>query len=116
MSKFTAKEAKELGIPLPLLNKWQYVMDTLWSFFVAYSKTEKKVQLNNKSNSILYRLADGHHFNISVFFMNTKYLELIIRIDDNDDFEVRISNIDQFKKEGIIRTVAEILTHAEKIK
>lgn len=116
MSQFTEKEAIEMGEPLPLLHAWQFVMNTLWSFFLAYSEAEKNVSVVNDANQILFRLKGGHQFKIFVNFYNRKYLSLAVEIEGNEDFEVRINNIDSFGKEGIIRTVSNILTYAENVK
>lgn len=79
-------------------------------------RSEKKVSLGADSNTILFRLSDGHDFKICVNFFNNKYLSLAIEIEGNEDFEARINNIDAFGKEGIIRTVADIITYAENVR
>ena len=116
MAKFTEEEAKELGEPLELCHKWQFVMDTLWAFFLAYSQKEKNVSVVNDANLICFRLKDGHAFQIGVNFYNNKYLSLFVKIDGNDEFEATVNNIDAFGKEGIIRTVSNILTYAENVR
>lgn len=116
MGKFTEAEAKELGEPLELLNKWQFVMDTLWGFFTAYARTEKAVTVEKKDNKILFRLNGGNDFKIFVNLYNRKYLSLCIEIEGNDEFRATVNNIDAFGKAGIIRTVSNILTYAENIK
>lgn len=116
MSSFTKQDAQELNMPLPLLRKWELVMNTLWSFFLAYAKKEKKVKIKNQENKIYYKLGNGHQYIIWVDFYNNSYLCLKIEIKDVKDFEVRISKIDELGKEGIIRTVANILTAAENVK
>lgn len=116
MSQFTEKDAVEMGEPLPLLRKWETVMNTLWSFFLAYADAEKNVQIKNESNLIKFQLKDGNKFEIGVNFYNRKYLSLFVKIDGNDEFEATVNNIDAFGKEGIIRTVSNILTYAEKVR
>lgn len=116
MSAFTIEEAKELKLPLALLNQWNFVMTVLWNFFVAYSKKESNVKIQNPPNEILFQLGEGHKFRIVVEFYNSKYLSLHITIDGNEEFEAVINNIDYFGAKGIIKTVSEILTHAENVK
>jgi len=116
MSQFTEQDASEIGEPLQLLHKWEFVMNTLWSFFLAYSEKEKNVKPFNKANVILLSLKDGHKFKIFVDIYNRKYLSLSIEIEGHEDFAVSINNIDKFGKEGILRTVSNILTYAENVK
>lgn len=116
MSQFTEKDAVEMGKSLPLLRKWETVMNTLWSFFLAYADAEKNVQIKNEANLIKFQLKDGNKFEIGVNFYNSKYLSLFVKIDGNDEFEATINNIDAFGKEGIIRTVSNILTYAENVR
>ena len=116
MSQFTEKDAIEMGESLPLLRKWETVMNILWSFFLAYSIREKNVSVVNDANLIRFRLKDGHNFQIGVNFYNQKYLSLFVKIEGNDEFEATINNIDAFGKEGIIKTVSHILTYAENVR
>lgn len=115
MIQFTEKDAIEFDEPLPLLQKWETVMNTLWSFFLAYSNAEKNVRVRNESNLIKFQLKGGHKFEIGVNFYNREYLSLFVKIEGNEEFEATINNIDAFGKEGIIRTVSNILTYAENI-
>lgn len=115
MSQFTQDDAIEMKIPLSLLHKWEKVMNTLWSFFLSYSKKEKNVSISADANIILFRLKDGHNFKIFVNFYNEKYLSLSIEIDGHEDFAATINNIDEFGKEGIIKVVANLITYAEKV-
>lgn len=116
MSQFTEKDAIELGEPLPLLRKWETVMDILWSFFMSYAEAEKNVRIKSEENLIKFQLKDGNKFEIGVNFYNSKYLSLFVKIDGNDEFEATVNNIDAFGKEGIIKTVSDILTYAENVK
>lgn len=116
MSQFTKLYAIKNGMPLQLLRKWETVMNTLWSFFMSYAESEKQVKVKNEDNCIKFQLANGHVFEIGVNFYNSKFLSLYVKIEGNDEFEATINNIDAFGKEGIIRTVADILTYAENIK
>lgn len=90
-------------------------MNTLWAFFVAYSKAEKKIKIENKENTIRFKLDNGHQFIIGVYMYNSKYLSLNIKIEGNEDFEATVNMIDMLGKEGIIKVVSEILTHCEKV-
>lgn len=116
MATFTKKDARELGMPLPLLNKWKTVMDELWCFFSSYKIRNKVVSLSAVDNVILFQNNNGHKYQIGVNFYNQKYLSLFVKIEGNDDFEAMINNIDEFGREGIIRTVAAIVTYAENVK
>lgn len=116
MAQFTEQEAKKMKLPLALLNKWDFVMNTLWAFFLAYSKAERKVVINNKENTIFFSLDKGHQFKIFVNFVNSSYLSLVIEIEGKEDSIATINYIDHFGKGGIIRVVSEILTHAEKVR
>lgn len=115
MAQFTKKDAIEIGAPLPLLRKWETVMNILWSFFLAYADAEKNVQIKSEANLIKFQLKGGNKFEIGVNLYNRKYLSLFIKIDGNDEFEATVNNIDVFGKEGIIRTVSNILTYAENV-
>jgi hypothetical protein len=116
MPEFTKKDAKDMGIPLTLLNKWKFVMDSLWSFLVSYSKAEKKVNLSSESNTIFFQLNNRCKFKICVLFLNNAYLCLSIKIIGHDDFEANISHIDEFGNKGLISVVSDILTFADNIK
>lgn len=116
MSQFTEKDAVNLAMPLPLLKKWEKVMNILWSFFLAYAEAEKEVYIKSEDNTIKFQLGNGNKFEIGVNFCNEKYLSLFVKIECNDEFEATINNIDAFGKEGIIRTVSSILTYAENVR
>ena len=116
MANFTEQDAIDLRQPLSLLHKWEDLMNVLWSFFIAYSKKEKNVQVKNECNEILFRLKPGHEFRIGVDMVNSKFLSLSVKIEGNEEFEARINNIDAFGKDGIIRTVADILTYSENVR
>lgn len=116
MAGFTSKDAKELGMPLSLLDGWKLVMDYLWDFFSAYKKVNKKASVRAVDNMILYSLPQQHCFKIYVNFINRKYLSLCVEIEGIEDFKVNIDKIDEFGREGIIMIVANIVTFGEKIK
>lgn len=115
MAKFTEADAMEIGEPLPLLQKWKFVMDTLYDFFLAYSQNNKLVSFVADTNVILYRLGDGHDFKIAVQFVNHTYLCLLIEIKGKEDFAATISNIDKFSNKGIIKVVSSVITFAEDV-
>lgn len=116
MSQFTEKDSIKIGEPLALLRKWETVMNILWAFFSAYKHSEKNVRIKSEENLIKFQLKDGNKFEIGVNIYNSKYLSLFVKIDGNDEFEATVNNIDSFGKEGIIRTVSDILTYAENVK
>lgn len=116
MSQFTEQDSNKMGVPLPLLQKWETVMTTLWRYFVAYANSENHVKLKNEKNLIKFQLKDGHKFEIATYIYNKDYLSLSIKIEGNDDFEVTINNIDEFGVDGIVKTVSTILTYAENVK
>lgn len=112
---FTEKEAKEIGAPLELLNRWQFVMNTLWRFFLAYADAEKEAKIKNSKNEIIFKLGKGHKFVIGCFMYNNSYLSLNIKIDGSNDFEATLNMPDIIGEAGMIRFVSNILTEAEKI-
>ena len=116
MAQFTAEEAEKLKIPLEVLQKWEFVMNTIWSFMQIYSGTEKAVRLQNKKNTILFKLAKGHQFVIQAFMVNNSYISLNVTIKGNKDFDASINLADMLGKEGLIRVLSNILTYAENIK
>ena len=115
MSQFTQQEADELGLSLEILNQWKKVMDELWSFLTGFAENNRLVKVESIDNSIRYQMADANVFLISINFLNKKLLELDIKIEGNDEFHCRISQIDKFDRESLIRTVANILTGANSI-
>jgi len=116
MSQFTKQDEIETGIPLDLLRKWETIMDNLWGYFQAYAKKEKQVKITDKKNQIQFQLGKGPKFQIKVDFINESYLSLAITADGVKDFEARIDKIENFSHEGIIRTVAVIITYSADIK
>lgn len=111
---FTKDDEKKLGLPLPLLKKWEFVMNTLWAFMRAYQKAAEGSKVTGEKNEIQFTSQDGIRFDISLKFYNSKYLCLKITRPDISDFSVSITHIDEFGKEGMIRTVSDVLTYAEK--
>lgn len=90
-------------------------MNILWSFFSAYAKQAENVQIKNEENTIKYQTGVGHKFEIGINLINSEYLQLYIKIEGNEEFEATINNIEAFGKEGIIRTVGDILTFSENV-
>ena len=115
MSQFTEADAKEMGSPLPLLQKWEWVMSSLWKFFFAYRRAEPKVNLRQDRNEIYFKLNDGHQFIIGCYMYNNSFLSLNVKIEGNDDFDVSITHIDQYGEAGIIKVLSAILTNAERV-
>lgn len=109
MKNNTSKESE-------VMEKWQFVMNTIWAFMVEYSKVEKKVKLENFENEIKYQLADGKKFIVGCLMINNKYTSMYVKIEDNEEFEATLNNADQFEKGDLCKILANILTYTEKIK
>lgn len=120
MSKFTSKfiqnDGIDIGVPIPLLRKWERVMNIIWSFLKGYEKVADGVIVYANENTIHYRKGFTNKIIITVFFVNKKYLELSIKIEGNNEFEAKVSHIDTFEKKLMITTLASIIDAAEKIK
>ncbi|MFC4262451.1 hypothetical protein ACFOWM_06165 [Ferruginibacter yonginensis] len=116
MARFTDKDALEFNMPLPLLKKWDKVMNALWHFLRAYKKVAKDVTVEAVDYTIKYQRGQGKKFTIGVNFTNKKYLSLFVKIDGDNIFEAIIDKIEAFKNEGIVKIVANILQYAEDIK
>lgn len=116
MPLFTQAQATYLNMPLALLHSWEQVMNILWGFFTAYGKKEKRIKLTAKDNCIYFQLAKGHRYKIAVNMCNQSFLILEVTIPAIPNFTASITYIDMLGEEGIIKTVAYILTYSENVK
>lgn len=115
IGKWTQKEADKVKLPLALCNRWQFIMDLLWDYFTKYSKAEPAAKVSNIQNKIYFKLHKGLQFKIWCNFINSSYLQLVIEPEEIDNYSMEINGIDSFSTEGIIKIVAEFLTHADKL-
>lgn len=107
---FTKEEARELGISLELLNKWQSSMDIIWSFLLAYTKKDTTSKVEAIDNRIVLNYHGEVTYNIGCFFLNSSYIELKIEKENDKEFGASLSHIDQYGREGIIRCLSAIIT------
>ena len=110
MEKFTEEDAKELGIPLGLLDLWQERMDWLWSSMRGYQNEVKgSCKCWAGENEIKYISPEKKEYTVKIEFYNSEYL--CLKVIGEEGFELSVEHAELLNRKGCCRIVADALTY-----
>jgi hypothetical protein len=107
--EFSQDDSVELGLPLPLLRKWEQLMQGVWRLLLRRTLDGgDKIDLVSKDNQIYFARNSFRTYLISINFVNHEYLQLSIEIVGDPNFSLELNGVEGYHEETVVRLVAVV--------